>query len=69
MLRLALRLEGHNPNLEQGRPIHLSINLEEDIPALLTSLQLTDRVSDTIQRRVRERLQQRSVDPAPAESP
>lgn len=69
MLRLALRLEGHNPNLEQGRPVHLSINLEEDIPALLTSLQLTDRVSDTIQRRVRERLQQRSVDPAPAESP
>jgi len=41
---------------EGGRPINFSINLEEDIPALLTSLQLSDRVSETIQRRVQERL-------------
>ncbi|EIK52097.1 hypothetical protein YO5_10195 [Stutzerimonas stutzeri TS44] len=56
-LDLALRLHGRNPGLEGGRPINFSINLEEDIPALLTSLQLSDRVSETIQRRVRERLQ------------
>ncbi|MCW3148393.1 YdbH domain-containing protein [Stutzerimonas stutzeri] len=56
-LRLGLRLHGSNPTLEGGRPINFSINLEEDIPALLTSLQLSDRVSETIQRRVRERLQ------------
>ncbi|QGW20527.1 dicarboxylate transport [Stutzerimonas degradans] len=56
-LNLGLRLHGRNPGLEGGRPINFSINLEEDIPALLTSLQLSDRVSETIQRRVRERLQ------------
>lgn len=55
-LDLALKLHGRNPALEGGRPINFSINLEEDIPALLTSLQLSDRVSETIQRRVQERL-------------
>lgn len=55
-LDLGLKLHGRNPALEGGRPINLSINLEEDIPALLTSLQLSDRVSETIQRRVQERL-------------
>lgn len=55
-LLLALRLEGRNPDLEKGRPIHFNINLEEDIPALLTSLQLTDRVSETIRRRVQDSL-------------
>ena len=55
-LLLGLRLHGRNPALEGGRPINFSINLEEDIPALLTSLQLSNRVSETIQRRVQERL-------------
>ncbi len=55
-LDLGLKLHGRNPALEGGRPINLSINLEEDIPALLTSLQLSDRVSETIQRRVQEHL-------------
>ncbi|WP_394374724.1 YdbH domain-containing protein [Stutzerimonas frequens] len=62
-LNLGLRLNGHNPALDGGRPINFSINLEEDIPALLTSLQLSDRVSETIQRRVQERLRQGNADP------
>ncbi|WP_349571167.1 YdbH domain-containing protein [Azotobacter salinestris] len=57
-LHMVLRLEGRNPTLEKGRPIHFNINLEEDIPALLTSLQLTDRVSERIRQRVQQRLQQ-----------
>lgn len=65
-LVLALRLEGSNPSIEKGRQINFNVNLEEDIPALLTSLQLTDRVSETIQRRVQERLQRRN---APADTP
>lgn len=55
-LRLGLTLQGRNPALQGGRPINLDVNLEEDLPALLTSLQLTDRVSDTIRQRVQERL-------------
>ncbi|WP_371370391.1 YdbH domain-containing protein [Pseudomonas sp. QL9] len=55
-LRLGLSLSGQNPALEQGRPINLNVNLEENIPALMTSLQLSDRVSEIIRKRVQERL-------------
>lgn len=58
-LLLNVRLEGQNPNVEKGRPIHLNISLEEDIPALLASIQLSDQVSEIIQKRVRERLEKR----------
>ncbi|SDT19658.1 Dicarboxylate transport [Halopseudomonas xinjiangensis] len=62
VLILGLRLEGSNPDLQNGRPVHLNINLEENIPALLASLQLSGQVSDIIQKRVQERLlQQRLV--------
>lgn len=56
-LLLGMKLQGQNPELENGHPIHFSVNLEENIPALLTSLQLSDRVSETLQQRVKERLQ------------
>ncbi|MGV8844129.1 MAG: intermembrane phospholipid transport protein YdbH family protein [Pseudomonas sp.] len=62
-LLLALRLEGQNPAIENGRPIHFSINLQEDIPTLLASLQLSDKVSDLIKRRVQERLRQSKAVP------
>lgn len=62
-LLLALSLSGRNPALEQGRPINLNVNLEENVPKLLTSLQLSDRVSETIRKRVQERLRN---DPAAA---
>lgn len=60
-LRLAVRLEGRNPAIEQGRPIHFNINLEEDIPSLLASLQLTDKVSEIIRQRVQQRMLQRNA--------
>lgn len=58
-LLLKIRLEGQNPDIEKGRPIHLSINLEENIPALLASIQLSGKVSEIIQKRIRERLKKR----------
>lgn len=58
-LLLNIRLEGKNPDVEKGRPIHLNINLEEDIPALLASIQLSGQVSEIIQKRIRERLEKR----------
>lgn len=54
-----VRLEGKNPAVEQGRPIHLNLNLEEDLPALLASIQLSNHVSETIQELIRQRLQNR----------
>ena len=61
VLVLGLRLEGSNPAFQQGRPVHLNIRLEEDIPALLTSLQLTGQVNEIIRKRVEQfYLQRRS---------
>ncbi|MHA6494007.1 intermembrane phospholipid transport protein YdbH family protein [Pseudomonas borbori] len=59
-LNLAMRLEGRNPAIEGGRPIHFNINLEEDIPTLLASLQLTDKVNEIITRRVQQRMLERN---------
>ncbi|WP_177345209.1 YdbH domain-containing protein [Pseudomonas sp. CC6-YY-74] len=60
-LLLALRLEGRNPEIELGRPIHFNINLEEDIPTLLASLQLTDKVNEIIKQRVQQRMLERNA--------
>jgi hypothetical protein len=43
-----LRLQGKNPELEGGRPVHLNINLEENILTLLRSLQFADEISRKI---------------------
>jgi hypothetical protein len=60
-LLLAVRLEGRNPAIEQGRPIHFNINLEEDVPTLLASLQLTDKVNEIIKQRVQQRMLRRNA--------
>ena len=62
-LQLGLRLQGSNPNFQQGRQVNLNVNLEENIPALLTSLQLSSQVSDIIQQRVQERLLKQRLQP------
>lgn len=64
-LALGLRLEGENPDLRGGQPVVLNINLEEDIPALLTSLQLSGRVNEAVTERVRQRLQQSGQEAVP----
>ena len=58
-LHVLLHLSGNNPALERGRQVNLTINLEENVPALLTSLQLSGRVNEAIQRRVQQSLQRR----------
>ncbi|WP_337879666.1 YdbH domain-containing protein [Rheinheimera sp.] len=55
-LLLALQLQGKNPDYENGRAIHLTINLEENLPALLASLQLSGQVSELVKKRVQQRL-------------
>jgi len=47
-LNLTTRLEGRNPDLKQGRPAHFNLNVEENIPALLKSLQVTKDIEDKI---------------------
>ncbi len=45
------RLKGHNPDWQQGRPIDLNLNIEENLLDLWRTLQLTDRITDSIDRR------------------
>ncbi|WP_189415132.1 YdbH domain-containing protein [Cellvibrio zantedeschiae] len=58
-LLLSVRLEGKNPKLEKGRPINFNINFEEDIPAMLASIQLSSKVNDVIKKRLQEYLQRK----------
>lgn len=60
-LVLGLRLEGSSPEVRDGHPIVLNINLEEDIPALLTSLQLSGRVNEAVTEKVRNLMQKRDA--------
>ncbi|NNG14372.1 MAG: YdbH domain-containing protein, partial [Gammaproteobacteria bacterium] len=54
-----VRLQGNNPELEGGRPVHLNINLEENILTLLRSLQFADEIS----RKIGEGIEQRTQRP------
>lgn len=62
-LTLGLQLEGSSPNIDSERPVVLNINIEEDIPALLTSLQLSGRVNEAVTRRVRELMEDKESTP------
>ncbi|MFL1485976.1 YdbH domain-containing protein [Marinobacter sp. LN3S78] len=61
-LLLDLKLRGSSPEVDSDRPVVLNINLQEDIPALMTSLQLSGRVNEAVKERVRERLMQEGVE-------
>jgi len=54
-LHLKVRLQGHNPEWQQGQPINLNLNLQENIPALLRSLQLSSEISEEVKKRVQEK--------------
>ncbi len=60
-LNLGLRLEGSNPQVRDGHPIVVNINLQEDIPALLTSLQLSGRVNEAVTEKVRKLMEKREA--------
>ncbi len=49
-LNLRIRLEGKNPDLQKGRPIHINFNLEENIPSLLKSLAIVRGIEKDIER-------------------
>lgn len=55
-LTLAIRLKGSNPQVENGRPIELNVNLEEDLPALLKGLTLTNSLNEVIRKRVQQKI-------------
>ena len=48
-LALAVRLQGHNPAVENGRTIAFNLNLNESLPALLQSLRAADGITKQIE--------------------
>lgn len=52
-LTLAVRLRGRNPDIEAGRPIHYNLTVRENVPVLLESLRLQRRVTEGVERRMR----------------
>ena len=50
---LTTRLKGSNPNWHNGHPIDFTINVEENIPTLMKTLQFTDKLTRTIEKRYR----------------
>jgi hypothetical protein len=51
-LLLNTRLEGHNPQWQNGRPVHFNLNLQENIPALLKTLDTVTSVQDALAERL-----------------
>jgi hypothetical protein len=48
-LALLVRLQGRNPAVEKGRPIHFNLNVTENIPTLLRALRAGDAVTERVQ--------------------
>ncbi|MCK4743621.1 MAG: YdbH domain-containing protein [Sulfuriflexus sp.] len=48
LLKLKVRLKGSNPELEGGRPVHLNVDVEDNILELLRSLRLASEISEKI---------------------
>lgn len=47
-LTLTSRLQGNNPNWQQGRPIDLTLTIEDNIPDLLRALKITGRITNAL---------------------
>ena len=55
-LKLQLRLEGRNPDMEETRPVVLNLDVENNVPQMLRSLRATRAVEEVLEQRF---LQQR----------
>lgn len=52
-LELNSRLRGQNPDWQQGRPIDLTLNIEENLLQLLRSLQMSQRIGESLERQLK----------------
>jgi hypothetical protein len=54
-LQLTARLEGQNPDWQQGRPVHFNLTVQENVPALLKSLRVVEGIEQALQERLQRR--------------
>jgi hypothetical protein len=52
-LLLSMQLRGHNPDMGSDQPININLNLSDNIPALLKSLQSARAIEDFLQQQPR----------------
>ncbi|WP_286237580.1 YdbH domain-containing protein [Neptuniibacter halophilus] len=50
---LNTRLKGSNPDWHNGHPVDFTVNIEENIPKLIKTLQFADKLTKTIEKRYR----------------
>ena len=50
-LKLGMRLEGINPDRDPNQPIILNLNVDNNIPQMLRSLQAVRSIEDILERR------------------
>lgn len=55
-LNLQLQLKGFNPDVEQGRPVEFNLTLQEDLPALIKGLQLSNSLNEIVRQRIQENI-------------
>jgi hypothetical protein len=49
-LLLALQLRGYNPDMNNGQAINLNVNITDNIPSLLKSLQASRVITNELER-------------------
>ncbi len=54
-LNLAVRLQGANPDMNQDQRINLNLNISDNIPSLLQSLQSSRSITDSLERALQNR--------------
>lgn len=54
-LDLGVTLQGRNPDMNQGQRINLNLNVSDNIPALLESLQASRNITDALERELQNR--------------
>lgn len=53
-LRSGLQLEGHSPEISKDQPIHLNINVEQNLRSMLESVRYVQGLSESLDKKVRE---------------
>ncbi len=53
-LKLQLRLEGRNPDMDETRPVVLSLDVENNVPQMLRSLRATRAVEEVLEQRFQQ---------------
>ncbi|MXX11269.1 MAG: hypothetical protein F4Z68_07780 [Nitrospira sp. SB0667_bin_9] len=49
-LLLETRLEGKNPDMKEAPPVHFNLNVQENVPALLQSVQVVKDIENQLEK-------------------